>query len=76
MIVNTPRLQEFYRKLMVGESLSYEEALRIYDALHQEALALGAISSENIWDGFEVDLRITRAMRELERARKADKTDS
>ena len=72
MIVNTPRLQEFYRKLMAEENLSHEEALRIYDALHQEALSLGAISSENIWDGFEVDLRVARAMRRLERARTTD----
>ncbi|OHB65190.1 MAG: hypothetical protein A2Y77_08210 [Planctomycetes bacterium RBG_13_62_9] len=77
MIVNTPtRLQEFYRRLMAEENLSHEESLRIYDALHEEALALGAISSENVWDGFEVDLRIAKAMRELERARKADTTNS
>jgi predicted RNase H-related nuclease YkuK (DUF458 family) len=73
MIVNTPKLQEFYRKLMAEEGISHEEALRIYDALHEEALAVGAISSENIWDGFEVDLRIAGAMRELERIRRADK---
>jgi hypothetical protein len=76
MIINTSRLQEFYRKLMAEENLSHEEALRIYDALHEEALAVGAISSENIWDGFEIDLRIARAMQGLKRARKVDKTHS
>ena len=76
MIANTPRLQEFYRKLMAEENLSHEEAMRIYDALHAEALALGAISLENIWDGFEVDLRITKAMQGLKRDREADKTHS
>jgi hypothetical protein len=74
MIINTPRLRQFYRKLLAEENLSHEEALRIYDALHAEALALGAISSENIWDGFEVDLRIAKAMQELERIRRADQT--
>ena len=68
MIVNTRKLQEFYRKLMVEEGLSHEEALKIYDALHQEALSVGAINSENIWEGFEVDLRIVSAMQGLKRA--------
>jgi hypothetical protein len=75
MIRRTPELDEFYRKLNVKENLSYEEAWRIYEVLHEEAVALGAISHENIWDGFEVDLRIARAMQELERLRKADHTD-
>lgn len=68
MIVNTRKLQEFCRKLMAEEDLSHEEALKIYDALHQEALSVGAISSENIWEGFEIDLRIASAMQGLKRA--------
>jgi hypothetical protein len=76
MVINSPKLRQFYRKLLAEENLSHGEALRIYDALHEEALTLGAISSENVWDGFEVDLRIARAMRGLKRARQADKTHS
>lgn len=76
MIRNKRKLDEFYRKLDAEENLSYEEALRIYDALHKEAVALGAISHENIWDGFEVDLRIAQAMNRLKRAPKANKNDS
>ena len=60
---------------MAEENLSHEEALRICDALHQEALALGAISSENIWDGFEVVLRVARAMQRMPRAQSGDGTD-
>jgi hypothetical protein len=75
MIVNTPEFQEFNRRLDVEERLSHEESLRIYDALHEEAHALGAISAENIWDGFEVDLRIASAMKGLKRAREADQAD-
>ena len=76
MIRDKRKLDEFYRKLEAEENLSYKEALRIYDALHKEAVALGAISHENIWDGFEVDLRIAQAMSRLKRARKANKKDS
>jgi len=76
MIQNRHILDEFYRKLDAEEKLSYKEALAIYEALHEEAVSLGAISSENIWDGFEVDLRIARAMGGLNRVRKANKKGS
>ena len=62
MIKNKHKLNEFYRELEAKEKLSYKEAL-----------ALGAISHENIWDGFEVDLRIARAINGLGRNGKADK---
>ena len=71
MIERTPKLDEFYRELNAKENLSHEEALRIYEALHEEAVALGAISHENIWDGFEVDPRIAKALLGLEHVRKA-----
>ncbi len=45
---------------MAEETLSYAESLEIY-----EALELGAISSTNIWDGFDVDLRIAKAINGL-----------
>lgn len=73
MIRNKRKLDEFYRKLGAEENLSYKKALRIYDALHKEAVALGAISHENIWEGFEADLRIARAINGLSRDRKANK---
>ena len=62
MILNTPEFEEFCKRQMADDKLSYEEACRIYEALHREALTLGAISSENIWDGFEVDLRMAKAL--------------
>lgn len=65
MIRNKRKLDEFYRKLEAEENLSYKEALRIYDALHKEALALGAISHENIWEGFDAVLRIARAINKV-----------
>ncbi len=65
MITDTPELREFYRKLMEQEHLSHEDSLRIYEALHAEAVDLGAISHENILDGLEVNLRIARAINGL-----------
>ncbi len=62
MIKNKRKLEEFYRKLDAEENLSYTKALAIYEALHKEAVSLGANSHENIWDGFEAVLRIARAI--------------
>ena len=76
MIRNKRKLDDFYRKLDAEEKLSYKEALRIYEALHKEAVSLGVISSENILEGIEVDLLITKAMGRLKRGRKAANKDS
>ena len=76
MVKNKRKLHKFYLKLEAEEKLSYRQAVRIYDALHKEAVALGAISHENIWDGFEVDLRISRAINGLARDRKTAEKNS
>lgn len=65
MIKNKRKLNEFYRKLMEEENISHKEALRIYEALHKEAVSLGAINSENILEGLEVDLRIAKAINQM-----------
>lgn len=65
MIRNRHRLDDFYRRLDARETLSYIEALRIYEMLHKEAVALGAISSVNMLDGLEVDLRLARAINKV-----------
>ena len=65
MIRNVDKLNRFYRKLIEQENISHKQALAIYESLHKEAVALGAISHENIWDGFEVDLRIAKAINGL-----------
>ncbi|HEW79394.1 MAG TPA: hypothetical protein ENH34_05460 [Phycisphaerales bacterium] len=65
MISNKLKLNEFHRKLIEEENISHKEALSIYEALHNEAVSLGTISSENILEGIEVDLRIARAINGL-----------
>ena len=62
MIQNGHKLDEFQRRLDAEENLSYQEAIAIYEMLHKEAVSLGAINSENMLDGLEVDLRIANAI--------------
>ena len=65
MMRNKPKLNKFYRNLIKQENISHKEALSIYEALHKEAVSLGAINSENILEGLEVDLRIAKAINGL-----------
>jgi hypothetical protein len=65
MIRNGRMLDEFYRKLIEQEDISHKQALAIYEAMHAEAVSLGIISSKNILEGLEVDLRIARAINGL-----------
>ena len=65
MIQNRQKLDEFQRKLDAEENLSYQEALAIYEMLHREAVSLGAINSENILEGLDVDLRIAKAINKV-----------
>jgi hypothetical protein len=65
MIKNKTKLKKFYQGLIAQENISYEEAVSIYEALHQEAVSLGVINSENILEGLEIDLRIAKAINGL-----------
>jgi methanogenic corrinoid protein MtbC1 len=65
MIKNSKKLEEFNKKLIAEENLSHKEALAIYEGLHNEAVSLGVISSENGMDGIETVLRVARALNSL-----------
>jgi hypothetical protein len=65
MIRNRAKLNKFYRDLIEKENLSYKQALSLYEAMYKEAVSLGAINSENILEGIEVDLRIAKAINEV-----------
>ena len=58
-------MDEFNRELLERENLSHKEALRIYEAMHKEAVSLGVINSKNILEGLEVDIGIAKAINGL-----------
>ncbi|MDT8302871.1 MAG: hypothetical protein RQ760_15425 [Sedimentisphaerales bacterium] len=65
MIKNDDKLNKFYQQLISQENISHKKAISIYEALHNEAVSLGIINSENMLEGLEVDLRIARAINGL-----------
>ena len=67
MIKNKAKLEEFERKLLRRENLSYKESLAIFEALRKEAVSLGVWNSDNIMEGLEVTIRVARAVNSLPR---------
>lgn len=65
MIRRCAKLDEFERRQLVRRDITYQDNLRIFESLRKEAVNLGAFTSENIMDGFETDLKVTRAMKGL-----------
>ncbi|MFA5554749.1 MAG: hypothetical protein WCZ89_05180 [Phycisphaerae bacterium] len=65
MIKNRKKLEDFEKQQLIKEQFSYKDALAIYESLFHEAVSLGAISSKNIMDGFEVNIRIAKALNSL-----------
>jgi len=62
MIQNAEKLEALYRELDAQEHLSVKDAMAIFDMLHAEAVAVGAIHSGNMLEGIDVDIRIADAI--------------
>ena len=64
-IKDSDNLKKLNQQILLQENFSYQEALKIFEALYKEAVHIGAITSANIWEGFEVDLRVAKAVNGL-----------
>ena len=63
MIKNRGMVQQFEDTRMRREPPDYFRSLRIVEALHAEARALGALPCRDPLDGIEVDIRVAEVMR-------------
>lgn len=66
MVKNAQALRRFHLKWLAKERCSYAEALRIFEALRGEAVSLGALRPEDILEGIETNIKIAKAVHELE----------
>ncbi len=62
MIKNAELLERFEYKQLKKETLSYRDALKIYESMWLEAKALGVLPLKNPMDGIEVKIRISRIL--------------
>jgi len=60
MIKDVEVLRRFEQEETQKKKLSYQEALKIFEALWREALALGVLPPKDPFEGIEVDIRIAR----------------
>jgi len=64
MITNPHKLETLNRQLD-RQKIPYRESLAIFEALLNEAVLLGAVNSENMLDGIDVDIRIANAINKV-----------
>jgi len=62
MIKNAELLERFEYKQLEKETLSYRDALKIYESMWLEAKALGILPLKNPLDGIEVKIKISRIL--------------
>jgi hypothetical protein len=58
MIKDAKILSEFNDEQILGEKLDYAAALRIFEGMWKEGLALGVLPPDDPLEGIEVDIRI------------------
>ncbi|MCU4139026.1 MAG: hypothetical protein MW689_000815 [Thermodesulfobacteria bacterium] len=62
MIKDIEYLKQFEEKFISEKKLSYEEALKIIDALWEEGLALKVLPPKDPLEGIETDIKIARIL--------------
>lgn len=62
MIKNTTILQKFEDDLQKKEVFSYNDALKIFESLWDEAKTLGVLPSKDPMDGIEVKIKIAKIL--------------
>ncbi len=55
---NWKQLEAFEAQLLVEEKVDFERNLRLYEAMWEEAVALGVFPLSNPYDGLEDDIRL------------------
>lgn len=62
MIKNSKVWERFERELIKKEQLSYQKALKAFEALWQEGVALGVLPPSDALEGIEVDIQIAKIL--------------
>ena len=62
MIKRSDLLEAFEKEQIRQKKADYHENLKIFEALYQEAQALGIFPLEDPLEGIEVDIRLAKAL--------------
>ena len=62
MVKNSNILEKFERQEIKKSKLSYSEALKIFEAMWEEAKNLGILPPKNPMEGIEVDIKLAKIL--------------
>ena len=62
MIKNIKILEDFKNREIKKSKFSYNEALKIYEGLWNEAIALGILPDKDPLEGIEIDIKIAKIL--------------
>ena len=68
MIKNPDILEQFEKQRTREEKLSFEEALKIFEAMWEEGVNLGVLPPKDPLEGIEVDIKIARIINCLKKS--------
>jgi hypothetical protein len=63
-------MEAFERDLVARDTLTYEQKLKIYEAMWKEAVSLGVLPPADPLEGIEVDIKIAKTLNSVRRARR------
>ena len=67
-MIKPKELRDFETALLRKEEVDFRRNLRIVEALHREAVALGVIPLKDPLEGLDVDLRIAKVINSVSKA--------
>jgi len=62
LIKNPDILEDFEKERMKKEKLTFEEALKLFEAMWEEGIHLGVLPPKDPLEGIEVDIRMARIL--------------
>jgi hypothetical protein len=62
MVKNPKLLEKFNEQEIRRSKLSHKEAMKIFEALWEEAESLGVLPGKDAMDGIDVDIRVARIL--------------
>ncbi len=68
MIKNPEILEQFEKQRIREEKLSFEKALKIFEAMWKEGVNLGVLPPKDPLEGIEVDIKIARIINCLKKS--------
>jgi hypothetical protein len=68
MIKNSDILENFEKKRIKKEKLTFEEALKLFEAMWEEGADLGVLPPKDPLEGIEVDIKIARILNCLKKS--------